>query len=306
MANFIVATDSGCDLPAEACAERDIHVLRLEYRFGDEIILDTMEWADCHAFYERMRAGEIPKTSQISIGQFVDFWKTLVPEGKPIVHISLGSGVSGTYANGLLAAKLFRDEYPNIPIYMVDSTLCSIGYGILALHAADLRDEGKTADECVAWLESHKAGMNTWYTTDELKYLYQSGRVSKAGLIVATALNINPILDLDLEGHLIVQEKCRGRKATVKRIHQIVEALCPPQYRDQTLYICHSDIPEDAHTFGDGLKEAFGFPDVYYTYIGPTIGSHCGPGLMAAFFFGRKRTMEKGGIPKEEAEAATV
>ena len=91
----------------------------------------------------------------------------------------------------------------------------------------------------------------------------------------------NPLADL-------VQEKMKGKKRTVRRIHKIVEELSlHPE--EQTLFICHSDIPEEAREFGEGLKEAFGFKDVYYTYIGPTIGAHAGPGLMAAFFKGKSR-----------------
>jgi len=90
---------------------------------------------------------------------------------------------------------------------------------------------------------------------------------------------------------LQVIEKIRGHKNTIKRIHEIINDLVIDP-NTQTLYICHSDIPEKAKIFGDEIKEKFGFKDVYYTYIGPTIGTHCGPGLMAAFFFGKNRTMK--------------
>lgn len=290
MKKFCVATDSGCDLPLSKCEEKEIYTLKLEYRFGDELIIDSMMHSDCHKFYERMRAGEVPKTSQVNIMQFVEFWKSLADKNLPIVHICLGSGVSGTYSNGLLAIDMFHEEYPDIPVFLIDSTLCSVGYGVLAMIAADMRDEGKTAEECADYLNKRKAQMQPYYTTDDLTYLYRSGRVSKAGMVVAHALNINPILNLDLEGHLLVIEKVRGQKNTIKRIHKIIEELVV-EPENQTLYICHSDIPEKAEEFGNEIKEKFGFKDVYYTYIGPTIGSHCGPGLMAAFFFGKDRTM---------------
>ncbi len=293
MARFIVATDSGCDLPISLCNEKEIRALRLVYRFGDEQVLDSMDWDDCHAFYERMRAGEIPKTSQVNVMQFIDFWTPLLAENLPVVHICLGSGISGTYQSALQALELIKAEHPDADIRVVDSTLASVGYGVLALRAAEIRDRGADASECVEWLEKNKARMNTWYTTSDLKYLYQSGRVSRTGLIVATALNIRPILNLDLEGHLIVQDKCRGEKAAMKRIEDTIGRLCPEDMRDQTLYVCHSDIPEEARVFGERLKEKFGFRDVYYTYIGPTIGANCGPGLKAAFFFGLPRSMDK-------------
>ncbi len=290
---FVVSTDSGCDLDISILNENKIYAFPLQYELNGEIITDTMVQADCHKFYDGMREGDAPKTSQINHFQFVEYFKPIAEENNnlPIVHISLGSGVSGTFNNGCQAAELIKDENPDADVRMVDSTLCSVGYGMLALEAARMRDEGKTAEECIEWLEEHKGNMNTWYTTDELKYLYRSGRVSKLGAIIGEALNICPILNLDLEGHLIVQEKVRGLKKTLRRIYEIVDGIVEKP-EEQTVYVCHSDIPEQAQKWGEELKEHYGFKEVKYTYIGPTIGSNCGPGLMAIFFWGKKRNMD--------------
>lgn len=94
-------------------------------------------------------------------------------------------------------------------------------------------------------LEKVKSNINTYYTTGDLTYLYRSGRVSRTGMVIAHALNIWPILNLDLDGHLIVQAKERGKKKTIERIHKIISELCVDP-EDQTLYICHSDIAEEA------------------------------------------------------------
>lgn len=290
MKKFIVCTDSGCDLDLHVLQEHEIIPYRLRYDINGEVSEDTMLPEDVHAFYEKMRQGAVPKTSQINIAEFVGFWRPLLSEHLPIVHISLGSGVSGTWRNGCLAAEELTQEFPDAEIHVVDSTLCSVGYGMLALKAAELRDGGATAAECVGWLEAHKSAVNTWYTTDELTYLYRSGRVNRVGMIVGTALGICPILNLDKEGHLLVQEKVRGLRRTVRRIHEIVgERVLDPG--SQIAYVCHSDIPEQAKEFGEGLKVEFGFAEMRYTNIGPTIGSHCGPGLMAVFFWGKDRDM---------------
>lgn len=289
MQKYCVATDSGCDLPMSVCKELNIHPLQLAYFIGEEEFRDTMEPEDFKGFYTNLREGTVPRTSQVNTYEFVEFWESLISENLPIVHICLGSGISGTYSNGVLAAELMKEKYPEQEIYLVDSTLASVGYGMLAIKASQFRDEGKTPQECVEWLENHKIEINTYYTTDNLNYLFRSGRVSRVGAIVGTALNINPILNLDKEGHLIVQEKIRGKKATIRRIHSIVEELSVnPQ--DQILYVCHSDVAEEARNLGEGLREKFGFKDVFYTYIGSTIGTHSGPGLVAAFFFGKPRT----------------
>lgn len=297
MRSFLITTDSGCDLPLQELQNRDIIPFMLQYEINGEMFTDTMLHEDCHIFYDKMREGAAPHTSQINAGQFVDFWRPLLQEGLPILHIGLGSGVSGTHRNGGMAVEMLQDEFPDAKIYVLDSTLCSVGYGMLAIRAAELRDQGMDFDAVVQELESIKGNINTWYTTDELKYLRRSGRCSRASAAIGTMLQICPILNLDLEGHLIVQERVRRLGPTIKRIHEIIaELVISPE--TQTLYICHSDIPEKAREFGEALKQEFGFKDVYYTYIGTTIGSHCGPGLMAAFFYGKPRTMA--GYTKDE------
>ena len=243
MQKFLVATDSGCDLPNALLEERSIFPLRIQYEMDGQLVTDSMLHADCKLFYGRMREGMIPRTSQLNAVQFLSFWRELASKGLPVVHICLGSGISGTYQNGVTALAMLRDEMPEAKVYLVDSTLASVGYGMLSLKAADMRDDGASAEDCVSWLNAHKAEINTYYTTSDLTYLYRSGRVSRTGMVIAHALGICPILNLDLEGHLLVQEKIRGEKATVRRIHQIISELAVnPQ--DQTLYICHSDIPE--------------------------------------------------------------
>lgn len=289
MEKFIVTTDSGCDLSGEYCESMGIVPLKMCWTAGEENITDTMVPTELKAFYDGMRSGMEPKTSQVTPYQYIEFWTPLLERRLPIVHIALGSAISGTYANGVKAAEMMREEHPDCVIHVVDSTLASVGYGMLAINAAKMRDEGFTPEQCVAELERTKASVNTIYTTGDLTYLYRSGRVSRTGMVVAHALNIWPILRLNIEGTLLVTAKERGKKHTLDRINKIIEeAVLEPE--KQTLYICHSDIPEEAREFGESLKELFGFKDVFYTYIGTTIGSNCGPGLMAAFFTGKDRT----------------
>lgn len=289
MEKFIVTTDSGCDLSGEYCESMGIVPLKMCWTAGEENITDTMVPTELKAFYDGMRSGTEPKTSQVTPYQYIEFWTPLLERKLPIVHIALGSAISGTYANGVKAAEMMREEHPDCVIHVVDSTLASVGYGMLAINAAKMRDEGFTPEQCVAELERTKASVNTIYTTGDLTYLYRSGRVSRTGMVVAHALNIWPILRLNIEGTLLVTAKERGKKHTLDRINKIIEeAVLEPE--KQTLYICHSDIPEEAREFGESLKDLFGFKDVFYTYIGTTIGSNCGPGLMAAFFTGKDRT----------------
>ncbi len=291
MQKFIVTTDSGCDLPIELLTERGIAVAKFSYEINGEIFYDTMVAEDFHDFYERMRKGAAPKTSQLTSLEFTEFFEPLLKEGLPILHVCVGSAVSGTYLNALNAAKTLKEKHPESNVYILDSALCSTGYGMLALKAAEMRDEGKTAEECFDYLQKRKLNVNTWYTTDELKYLKRSGRCSGASAVIGTLLKICPVLNLDAKGHLIVQERVRGLDKTLKRIRDIIEETAENP-SESTLYVCHSDIPEKAKEFGEMLKTELGFKEVYYTYIGTIIGAHCGPGLMAAFYYGTPRDMK--------------
>ncbi|WP_243112776.1 MULTISPECIES: DegV family protein [Acutalibacteraceae] len=290
MAKFCVSTDSGCDLPGEYCEKRNIYFYRMKYTVGGVEYADRMHLGDCRAFYDKMRGGAVPRTSQMTPVEFENFWSELYQKyGLPILHIALGSGISGTYDNAMIAKTLFLGKYPDAKLFVIDSTLASIGYGMLCIWAADLRDGGKSPEECEKALNEGKVYINTYYTTDDLKYLYRSGRVSRTGEMIATALNINPILNLDREGHLIVREKIRGRNHALGRIGDILGQLVTSPER-QTVYICHSDCKkEEVQFFSQEMISRFGFRNSFVSYIGPTIGSHCGPGLLAAFFVGQAR-----------------
>lgn len=294
MEKFHITTDSGCDLPFAFCRERKIFAYRMKYTIDEREYIDSMDPEDCVSFYNKMRSGAVPHTSQMTPYEFISFWSDIYERSNlPIVHIAMGSAISGTYTNALIAKELFLESHPKAQIFVVDSTLASIGYGMLCVVAADMRDLGKTPEECVNRIESLKILINTYYTTDELKYLYRSGRVRRAEAIVATTLRINPILNLDKEGHLIVQEKIMGRKRAIKRIIEIVkERVTDPS--SQTVYICHSDLnAEEVDAFSKMLIDRIGFKDSFISYIGPTIGSHSGPGLIAAFFIGKPREEDK-------------
>lgn len=286
--NFILTTDSGCDLSLELCQKNNIIPIHLKYYNEEEINTDTMKEEDSIVFYNKMRKGKIFKTSQINAEEFIEFFEPLLSQNLPILHICMGSAISGTYNNGKVAVEKLKEKYPDSKIFFLDSTLASVGYGILALNVAKFRDEGKSAEECAKWVEENKANINTYYTTSTLSYFARSGRMKLTSAVIGKMLAVNPILKLNKEGSLLVSSSVLGKKNAVKKIvSNITEKIIDPQ--NQTLYVSHSDIPKEAKVFGEMLKEHFGFKDVLYTYIGSTIGAHCGPGVKTAFFFGKER-----------------
>lgn len=286
---FIISTDSGCDLSFELCKEKGIIPLFMNYIDGENVIVDTMQQADIVKFYKRMEdEAKMFKTSAVNIQEAYDFLKSLLEYNKPVIHISLGSGISGTYNNFVTAKEMLDEKYPGHEIYLIDSTSASLGYGILVLEAAKMRDEGKSIIEVKEYLESVKRGINPYFTTNTLTYLARGGRVTKIASIFGNVLSIKPILRLDFDGHLLVHTKGHGKANTYKKmLEAIKEQVVNPE--NQTLYVSHSNAIESAVEFAEIVKKELGFKDIFYSYIGSIIGSHTGPGLIAVFFHGKNR-----------------
>lgn len=286
---FVISTDSGCDLSIELCKEKGIIPLFMNYIDGENAVVDTMQQADIVKFYKRMEdEAKMFKTSAVNIQEAYDFLKSLLKYNKPIIHISLGSGISGTYNNFVAAKEMLDEKYPGHEIYLIDSTSASLGYGILVLEAAKMRDEGKNIIEVKEYLESVKRGINPYFTTNTLTYLARGGRVTKIASIFGNVLSIKPILRLDFDGHLLVHTKGHGKTNTYKKmLEAIKEQVVNPE--NQTLYVSHSNAIESAVEFAEMVKKELGFKDIFYSYIGSIIGSHTGPGLIAVFFYGKNR-----------------
>jgi DegV family protein with EDD domain len=285
---FIISTDSGCDLSKEMCEQYGIIPIMMNYLDENIIYKDTMEKSDIIAFYKQMEEGKVFKTSAININEAYEFLKELIKYNKPIIHISLGSGISGTYNNFLNAKEMIKEKYPESLIEIIDSTSASLGYGMMCIEAAKLRDEGKTYEEIVRYVENIKRGVNPYFETSTLTYLARGGRVTKIASIFGNVLSIRPVLRLDYDGHLVVYTKGHGKLNTFKKVIEAVkEAVIDPQ--NQTLYVSHSNAINDAVELAEKIKEEIGFKDIVYSYIGTIIGSHTGPALVSVFFHGKAR-----------------
>lgn len=288
MSDFVIVADSACDLTYDYCRNNDIFPIRIKYSIDDTVFEDSMRFEDQIDFYNKMRAGAKPRTSQINTSEFVDFWTPFVKEGKTILSITLGSAISGTYNNALNAVEIIKENYPDANIFVVDSLGASLSIAVLIDKAVEMRNEGKDISEVIKWLEDNKHNVHAIYTTDTLIYLNRSGRLSKSSLIVANVLGIRPILKLDYEGKLIAFEKMRGKENVQKRIAEIINDLVIDPEK-QNLYVAHADnIPYAEET----EKLIFGktkFKGKLYSQIGATVGAHAGPGLIAYYFLGKER-----------------
>lgn len=286
--NYQITTDSGCDLSLEHCQKLDVVPYKMPYTMDGETFIDTMDEEGFINFYRMMRNGGVATTSQINPFAYQTFWRSFAENGTPVLHISLGSAISGSYANSLLAIEMLKEEFPDWVCRVVDSKNASAGFGLLVLRAVKNRDDGMDIEENALDLDGVAHNVNSIFTTADLQYLYRGGRVSKVAAAFGTALNIVPIMHLDHAGSLEVWLKARGKKLAKARIIKEISNLVTDA-ENQTLIISEADAIDKAKDYGKALVEACGFRDVFYTHIGPTIGAHTGPGLISIFFVGKER-----------------
>ena len=293
MAEYCISCCSTADLTKEYFDKRGIRYVCFHYELGGTDYLDdlgqTMPPAE---LYRRMLAGEDVKTSQVSIGEYADFFRKIFDEGKDILHLTLSSGISGSYNSACIAAEQVREEYPNRKIYVVDSLAASSGYGLLVDTLADRRDAGESIDELYAWVCENKKKLQHWFFTSDLTFFIRGGRVSKAAGFFGGMLGICPLLNVDYEGHLTAREKVRTKKKVIQRIVQKMEENAEGGLAySGKCYICQSECMDDAKAVAMLVESRFpnlnGKVEIYP--IGATICTHTGPGTVALFFWGKER-----------------
>ena len=294
MSDYVVSCCSTADLPLEYFQKRNIPFLCFHFNMdGKDYPDDLGQSMPFEQFYKRIAEGALPTTSQVNVAQFADFFESYLAEGKDILHISFSSGLSGTYNSAVIAREQLLQKYPNRKILVVDSLAASSGYGLLVDLAADLRDGGGTLENVSAWLEGNKLNVHHWFFSTDLTHYRRGGRISAASATMGTLLNICPLMDMNREGKLIPREKIRGKKRVISEIVKRMEehAEGGTNYSGKC-FISNSACYEDARLVADLVEAKFTQLQgkVMINSVGTVIGSHTGPGTVALFFLGDKRT----------------
>lgn len=293
MANFELTCCSTADMYREYFEERKIPYACFHFTMDGKEYPDDMGISmPIKEFYERVAAGAQPTTSQVSTGDYIDLFTPILEAGKDIVHLTLSSGISGTYTSCVAAADILKENYPERKLIVIDTLAASSGYGLLVDYAADLRDEGLGAEEAAKKIEEVKLKVNHWVFSTDLTSYYRGGRISKTSAVVGGLLNICPIIHVNHEGKLIVVGKCRGKKKAIDEMLKRMESLAEnrTQYSGKC-YISNSACGEDARKLASLIEEHFPSLNgkVLINDIGTVIGSHTGPGTVAVFFWGDER-----------------
>lgn len=289
MNDYLIVTDNTADLPSDFYKEHNVEKLFLSYTMDGESYTDGHELTT-KEFYDRVRKGSMPTTSQVNPESAREIFEKLIMITKKIIYIAFSSGLSGTCGNVHLAARELMEENPDVKITVVDSLAASMGEGLLVYKAVQQKEAGMSYEDLVRYLEENKLHVVHNFTVDDLFHLYRGGRVSKTAAVLGSMINIKPVLHVDDEGHLIPVSKVRGRKKSLTVLVDSMEKQIG-SYRDKNdiVMISHSDCVEDAEFVKKLVEERFGIYNVLINSIGPTIGSHTGVGTVALFYMGEYR-----------------
>lgn len=293
MFNYALTCCSTADMPSEHLKKRNIPFICFHYNIdGKEYPDDLGQTMSFEEFYGRIASGAMPTTSQVNVGQFINYFEPYLKDGKDILHISLSTGLSGAYNSACIAREELLAKYPGRKILVVDSLGASSGYGLITDMAADMRDNGAAIEEVYAWVEKNKLNVHHWFFSTNLAHYKRGGRISATSAAVGTLLNICPLMNMSDDGKLIPRTKIRGKKQVIVEIVHMMEvhAQDGKDYSGKC-FISNSACYEDARKVADLIEEKFSRLNgpVMINSVGTVIGSHTGPGTVALFFLGDKR-----------------
>lgn len=288
MENYVIFTDSGCDIKPEMLRQWGVQSSCLTFRFNGDEHEYTNDEMDVSEFYQRMREGGVAKTAAIATGVFAERFEEILKSGSDILYIGFSTGLSTTFNSARLAAEQLKESYPDRRILLVDSLAASAGLGLLVYLTLQKKKEGATLEEAAAFAEDMKWRLCIWFTVDDLVYLKRGGRISPTAAFVGNMLGIKPVLYMDNEGHLISVSKVRGRKTSIVALADQYKSRAV-ELEGGTAFISHADCAAEAESLALMLKNNYGAKVEVITDVGPVIGAHSGPGTIALFFVGKER-----------------
>lgn len=287
---YVILTESSCDLTPELAERAGAEVLPLSFTLDGRNYHHYLDGREMPAeiFYQKMRDGAAPVTAAANVAELTDGMEAHLRKGQDVLFLCFSSGLSSTRSACAIAAEELRERFPERKIFTVDTLAASGGQGLLALLTGQRRREGASLEEAQDFAETVKLHVAHWFTVDNLTYLKRGGRVSPTVAAVGTMLNIKPVLHVDDEGHLIAVEKARGRRAALAAlVKRLRDTAADPA--EQTVVISHTCCREEAERLRESILAEFHPKEVLITEVGPIIGAHTGPGLMALFFLAEHR-----------------
>lgn len=275
-----IVTDSTADLSPEIRKQLGIEMIPLTVHFGPESFKDVVEM-DVEGFWAKLKSSpHHPKTAQPAPGDFLEVYKQLHADGHEIVSIHISGKLSGTLSSAHAAKQLL----PDAKIHLVDTRSVSHGLGLVAMEAARMAANGKSADEIVAAAGQIADRMNIVFTLDTLDFLQKNGRVGKAQALLGGLLGVKPILQIDKEGLVATADKVRGKSKVLPRTLEIMQERIPAGRRIKC-GILHAQAEAEAHEWLKAVGAVYKIEESMVSSIGPVIATNGGPGTIGVAFY---------------------
>lgn len=290
MAPYQIFTDATADcspqwlqsLPSIGVIPMRVEIGGREYTYGPDGTITAED------FYTLQKAGNYANTSQISPIYYFRAFEPVLRSGSDILYLCFSSGMSGTFQSAQVCAEDLREKYPERTILCLDTLCASVGEGFLVCEAAQRQAEGYALEELADWVTQHRLEVCHWFTMDVFDHLRRGGRVSAGAAVLGTALQIKPLLHVNLDGELAAVEKPRGRKQAIKaQLAQMERGWMPEM--GKTVVVGHGACLDGAQTLREAVRERFPEAEVFTADIGPIIGAHTGPGMLALIYWGSTR-----------------
>ncbi|MEE0434313.1 MAG: DegV family protein [Peptococcaceae bacterium] len=291
MNNFVISCCTPVDYSREAMKALDVETVFYHVILdGKDYLDDFGESISPEQLHQYMVDGHDVKTSQVSVGEYKAFFRPFLEEGRDILHITVSSGISGTYNSAMLAARHLLEEFPERKLIIVDSLSGSVGYGMLVEEAAHLRAAGKNIEEVREWVEEHRLNMQHYFFSTDLTYFIKGGRIPRYAGLLAQKMKICPIMVANTKGEIVMSDKIRTRKKAITRIVEHIADIANDGYNyNGKLMIAHSDLPSAQETAAL-IREKFPrLVDLAIRPLGATFSSHSGPGCVCVCFWGKHR-----------------
>ncbi|MCL1795635.1 MAG: DegV family protein [Clostridia bacterium] len=289
--DYCFMTDSNSDIPYTYIDEHKIPVVYMPYVLdGKESFADLGRGGVAKDFFDKMRQGAVPVTSLLPTPDYFDYFEPILKE-QDLLFIAFSSQLSATLQNVYEAREELLKKYPERKFVVVDTLSISAIQTLLIYGAHKLYLEGKPIEEVAGWVEANRMHARCWLMVDDLKYLWRGGRITGTTAFFGTMMNLKPILAMGKEGKIVPADKAQGRQKALRMLAEKTAAdIEDPE--NQTLIIIHGDVEDDAKRLEEFIRKLIpNIGGVTLTYIGPVIGTHCGPGTVAICFFGKERTI---------------
>jgi len=274
-----IVTDGAADILPEWKTEYGIDMIPVNILFGEKSYLQNEE-LDNEGFYKLVdQSKRVPKTSQPSPHQFVEFYRKVAKKGDTILSIHVTAKLSGTYSSAIAAAEEVKDDFKVFPI---DSMSGSLGIGLMCREARKLERSGKNVDEIVKYIEDIKNKVRVILTLDTLEYARMSGRVKTLQAALASVLNVKPIAVLR-NGDLAMAERVRTRKAALDRVIEMAKE----EFGDKPIYLAvvHARDLKSGQMLLEDAKKHFNHRETMISDLSISVAANLGPGAVGLVLY---------------------